>query len=254
MAKPPTPILTCGQCGYENEPERVYCHNCGTKLDRSVLPKEKTTQEENLAATKKRIKKMTNPGRGFQDVKTAFNTILLAAMVAAIYLLVMPPEQLPSKEKEANAQLISVPIDYALENPAPSTLQFTEADISGHLRSRVKGAEVIPGLDFKRAYAVINDGKITLGVYQDLAGLALYSTIEYEVGVKDDVFYAKKVGQHFGRLGIDPRIPWLDDLFTPIWAKQKRERQVLERAHAIAFTKDTVTIILKPASAVAPPR
>ena len=36
MSQSSTPKLTCGQCGYENEPERVYCHNCGTKLDRSV--------------------------------------------------------------------------------------------------------------------------------------------------------------------------------------------------------------------------
>lgn len=254
MAKPPTPILTCGQCGYENEPERVYCHNCGTKLDRSVLPKEKTTQEENLAATKKRIKKMTNPGRGWDDVKQGFNTIFLAAVVAAVFLLVMPPERLPSKEKEANAQLISVPIDYALENPAPSTLQFTEADISGHMRSRVKGVEVVPGLDFKRAYAVLNDGKIVLGVHQELFGLPIYTTVEYEAGIKDDAFYAKKVGQSFNRLGIDPRIPLMDSMFASVWAKLKRERQVLDRAHSITFTKDAVTIILKPASAVAPPR
>ena len=39
MAKNDTRRLTCAECKYENEVERVYCHNCGEKLDRSLLPK-----------------------------------------------------------------------------------------------------------------------------------------------------------------------------------------------------------------------
>ena len=47
--------LTCGQCGYANEPERVYCHNCGSKLDRSVLPKEEAKRKEESPETARRI-------------------------------------------------------------------------------------------------------------------------------------------------------------------------------------------------------
>ena len=29
--------LTCKECQHVNEEARIYCHNCGTKLDRSLL-------------------------------------------------------------------------------------------------------------------------------------------------------------------------------------------------------------------------
>ena len=70
MAKSPEPTkpvnLTCEQCGHENEAERVYCHNCGGKLDRSLLPKEdpKTSTQAAVEAARKHVAKMTNPGSG----------------------------------------------------------------------------------------------------------------------------------------------------------------------------------------------
>ena len=29
--------LICPECQHENEPERMYCHSCGARLDRSKL-------------------------------------------------------------------------------------------------------------------------------------------------------------------------------------------------------------------------
>ena len=47
--------LTCAECGFVNEAERVYCHNCGKKLDRSLIPKEdpKTGVPKSLAMLRK---------------------------------------------------------------------------------------------------------------------------------------------------------------------------------------------------------
>ena len=39
-----TPVMTkliCPDCQHENELERIYCHNCGARLDRTGLIKEK---------------------------------------------------------------------------------------------------------------------------------------------------------------------------------------------------------------------
>lgn len=257
MPQPAPQKLTCSQCGFENEPERVYCHNCGTKLDRSILPKDTTSPEENLAAARKRIKKMTNPGRGLAEVKTFFNTIVWALTVASLYLLFSPPELEPlSREKEAGANLISVAIDDAMQSPAASVIQFTEADISQHLRTRIKAIEVIPFLEFKRAYARLSDGQITVGVEQDLFGLTtICSSVDYQVKIIDGQFVATKVGQRFGRLGFDPRIPKVDSIFQPLWAAMKREKPIIDRIQQISITKDRVAIALKPAGpAAAAPR
>ena len=61
----PAPTLTCKQCNYDNEPERVYCHNCGAKLDRTVLPKDPAKTKEGKEKTAKRVRRMINPARGF---------------------------------------------------------------------------------------------------------------------------------------------------------------------------------------------
>lgn len=254
MAQPPPKTLTCTQCGFENEPERVYCHNCGTKLDRSLLPKETTTHEENLAATRKRVRKMTSPGVGWNEFKTGCSTLVWAALVASLYLLLSPPSNPPlPREKEVGANLISVVIEDALQAPTSSVLQFTEADISQHMRSRIrKDAEVVPFLEFQRAYARLGEGQITVGVQQDLFGLPLYSSVDYRIEVVDGKFVATKVGQHFGRLGIDPRIPKVDTIFQPVWNAMKREKPLMDRLQAVTITKDRVVVALKPATA--PPR
>lgn len=250
MAQPAPKSLTCSQCGFENEPERVYCHNCGTKLDRSLLPKDTTTLEETMAETRKRVRKMTSPGTGWMEVKTGLSTLAWAALVATLYLLLSPPEREPiSREKEVGANLISVVIEDALQSPAASVLRFSEADLSQHMRSRIKkGTEVIPYVDFKRAYALLDDGKVTVGVQQDLFGLDLYSTIEYQLDVVDGKLVATKVGQRFGRLGIDPRIPKMDAIFQPVWAGLKREKPLIDRVQAVKVTKDAMVIALKPAA------
>jgi hypothetical protein len=250
MPQPVPQKLTCSQCGFENEPERVYCHNCGTKLDRSLLPKDTTSAEDNLAASRKRIKKMTNPGKGWTEVKTGFNTLVWAVLVAALYLLFSPPERPPlTRDKEAGANLISVMIEDALGSPAAGVLQFSEADISQHMRTRVKAVEVIPLLEFKRAYARLDDGQITVGVEQDVFGITtVCSSVDYQLKVIDGQFVATKVGQHFGRLGFDPRIPKVDSIFQPLWAAMKREKPLIDRVQQVTITKDRVVVALKAAA------
>src|SRR4030095_9995851 len=107
MAKSQNQKLVCAQCGYENEPERVYCHNCGTKLDRSVLPRDTQTQQETLAETRRRIRKMTRPGSVRPFVRLCFKTLFWAAIVAAILLIARKPENLPTREQEVGANIIS---------------------------------------------------------------------------------------------------------------------------------------------------
>ena len=52
-------MLICPDCRNENEIERIYCHDCGTKLDRSKLKKDKSiVKEEKPEETQKRIRRM----------------------------------------------------------------------------------------------------------------------------------------------------------------------------------------------------
>jgi hypothetical protein len=247
MAKSPTPTLNCSQCGYENEPERVYCHNCGTKLDRSLLPKETLTRQESLQKTRRRIKKLTSPGVFWPTIKTAFSTVFWSALVAVLYLFFSPPANLPTREQESGANIISGPMEDAVASPLASSVQMTTADVSQHVRTRIKKAEVIPGLAFKRTFATLEPDKVTLGIEQDLFGLwPIYSRVEYRAVNENGQVKTEKIGQHFGRLGIDPRIPGLDVTFAKAWAGLKTEQKLLARAQSIKIEKDRAVIITKP--------
>jgi uncharacterized membrane protein YvbJ len=51
--------VVCTECRHENESERVYCHGCGARLDRTAVKKAKEAPED----AQKRVKKMFDPQR-----------------------------------------------------------------------------------------------------------------------------------------------------------------------------------------------
>src|SRR3954464_447940 len=95
--EPQAITLTCKDCGYNNEPERVYCHNCGEKLDRSVLPKDEQLRRESPERARKRIMRMTNPGANpiRSAITTTLKTLAWAAFIAAAILSCLPPDNVP---------------------------------------------------------------------------------------------------------------------------------------------------------------
>ena len=49
--------LVCTDCQHENELERIYCHNCGARLDRTKIIKEKVEQASTPTQEHKSISK-----------------------------------------------------------------------------------------------------------------------------------------------------------------------------------------------------
>jgi len=138
MATPPPPLV-CKACGYANESQRVYCHNCGIKLNRDILSP--PPQEQQAAAEKKHleVKKIMSPQRGNfgKTLKKLCKTLALAAVVGLLIDAALPPEGgiLPGKGAEATEPL---PLDSILENlvvaPAGKRIALREADINAYLR------------------------------------------------------------------------------------------------------------------------
>ena len=56
--------LICPECRHENEPERIYCHNCGARLDRSGLAAADKPPQEGATQAYQRLRKMFDPQRG----------------------------------------------------------------------------------------------------------------------------------------------------------------------------------------------
>src|SRR5437867_523967 len=92
---------TCKECGHENEPERIYCHNCGTKLDRSFLAAEEKKEIETPAEVRKRIIKATNPRRAIftrASFRKLLETVAIGAVIAIVVQVAREPDGIPPKE------------------------------------------------------------------------------------------------------------------------------------------------------------
>lgn len=146
-----------------------------------------------------------------------------------------------------SAKIISGEIDAAVDARQAVTLQATAIDLSQHVRTRVKNASVIPFAKFKRAFVGLDQNKIRFCVEDDLFGLPIFSSIEFEPKVSPDgKVVAKKTGLRIGSLGIPPEITQLDSLFKKFQTGLKHEQKLLEKASAIQITKDYAVLVTKP--------
>ncbi len=243
--------IPCGQCGYENEAERVYCHNCGAKLDRSLLPKEdeRTTKSETPEQARKRIKKMTNPqtGGAMREVKTAFSVLIYAALVAAILLLIQKPDDVPAASKELTQRFVSSEVMELVDSPQPRRVDFSEAEVNAHLKQSIKGKEgAVPGMEFTRAYVNLLPGAIRVGFEQSVFGMPHYSGVLYRLDVKDGKFAPVVLGGNFGRLAVHPAImQHLDFFFKNLWAAFQKERKQMDKMQMIIVQKGAITLVSK---------
>jgi hypothetical protein len=245
--------LPCGQCGYANEPERVYCHNCGAKLDRSLLPKGEEKKTENPEKTRKRIAKMTNPdsGRFGEEVKTFFKVLFSSALLAVILLVIQKPDGLPDPKGEPSTRLINSDLAEALESPTPRAVSLSESDVNQYFKNMLKKTEgAVPGIEFTRAFVNLRPGVLHIGSEQSALGYPLYSGIDYQLEVKDGKFLAKVVGGNFGCLAVDPQImQYLDPAFGNLWKALAREHKQMERMQSVKVEKERIDLVTKGATA-----
>src|SRR6267143_1836283 len=156
--------IACAECQHENEAERIYCHNCGERLDRSVVPAKQKAQDPQEAH--RRLQKMLGPpNRTRQNFFAVSKLALAAAVVAALVEIALPPE-LPAPTK-----IVSPQIDLDLENAAsyqkPGPLEYSQDQINAYLAYRLtskKKALNKPLLDFVRATAAFREGACTIGM------------------------------------------------------------------------------------------
>lgn len=252
----PAVNLRCAQCGYENEAERVYCHNCGGKLDRSLLPKvEGDKSRESPDKARRRIKRMTNPGSNpvTREFKALLQTLTWAAIVAALVLMSRAPDDLPAVKGLGETRLVQSELTEALESATPRQISFSQDDINQSLKTSLRGKEdgLIPGIKFTRAFVNLHPGTVRVTNEQSLWGHPFYSSVTYKVKMKDGKFAPALIAGNFGRLPVHPELmQYLGFSFDKLWAALKRERSYLEKLQNISASEKQLTLVTK--GAIAP--
>src|SRR2546430_9064174 len=210
--KEPTKKFICTECRHENELERIYCHNCGERLDRSAVAAQKKAHDPQEAH--RRLRKMLEGPSKTRQNFFAVSKLALAAAIAAVLVQIALPPELPAPTKTAPQQ-----IDLDLENLAshqkPGPLEYSQDQINAYLVYRLAGKKKVlekPLLAFVRATASFREAECSIAMERSLFGYSLFSRTSYRIEAADGKITASNTGGWVGRLPIHPVIMKYGDI------------------------------------------
>ncbi len=241
--------LVCPDCRHENEPERIYCHNCGSRLDRSAIKKEKIESEENAEGTHDRLKKLFDPARGrSKAIAVKAIKVILGALALATLIELLSPPDLPAQVKsESFAPMISMDLLSALESHNPPRLTYSQAQANEYLISSIRRSNSPAKEGFfpiERIFVQFAEGICRIHVAYHFVGLTLFNGSYYRVAVEQGKILASSEGGYLGRMPIHPwLVRHLDFLFQKTWQTLDREHKQVARLAGIEFHPQSVTLI-----------
>ena len=242
MTTDTTTKLICAECRHENEAERIYCHNCGERLDRSAIVSKKKIEDPKEAH--RRLRKMLDgPSRTRQNFFVACKMLLGAAATAGLLQMVLPPD-FPAAVKTTS------PVQFDLELEQASMkqqeLNFSQQDVNAYLGYRLAAKKKVlnkPLLDFSRAAVVFKEGACVIGWERSFFGYPLYGQTSFRVNLNGGKLAAANTGGWIGRLPIHPAImKYANIIFADLWSALDRERKLLSKMGSVAFHEGSVTI------------
>ena len=248
-----TTTLVCKQCNFENEPERVYCHNCGAKLDRSLLPPEATKRADPVVV-QERVRKMVSPrrGSGTRWLRSLFFSLLIAAVVGLLVVVLRPPDDVPEVSKDAAmaAPTITDDMEGLVTQPSAARLAYTEDQVNAFLQSTIHGkpnsSSGFAPLKFERTYVRFDEGAVRITYVQSVFGLLVYATTADTVTIQNGQAVAKPVAGSLGRVKIPASLmPYIGGVFAPLWKVLDREKNLVAKLESITFHKKQVELVSK---------
>jgi hypothetical protein len=251
MAKKDTSTLICSSCGHENELERVYCHSCGQKLDRSLLPRIEEKKIENPEKQRRRVEKMMNPKRSFfgTEIKTLLKVGIFAALVAAIVLMLRQPEGAPEKNDNIPNRIASDIWGQLIDARVAASATLTEDELSYSLTKAIRKPEgVVPGVKFESAFVKLKPGIATVTLRRNVWGLPFFTSMGFTPVAKDGSVTLEPASVYYGKLAIHPKGAEAGKFGIGILinALEKEIKAGSQRLSDIRVGEGTVTFVTKP--------
>ena len=240
--------LVCPECQRENESERIFCHSCGARLDRSILTTVKDEREKPEQAHR-RLRNLFEPTNG--KLRKGFfalaKVVLGSAIVAALVELALPLNLPPVVKSIGLPAEINFDLERAITSHRAGQFQYTQDQVNGYLAYALKSKKAAldkPLLTFKRLVVGFDENNLcTITIERSLYGYSLYQRAAFEVKLADGKISTANKGAWFGRLPVDPQLMKFGDaLFSDAWSALDRERKLLAKMSAIEMHHGAVTI------------
>lgn len=238
--------LSCASCGYENDPTRVYCHNCGLRLERgrTAPPPTGFTHPTDVA----RMKKPRRPVAWGLYFRAMCKLALLAVLAGAIVMALRPPGNVPAPvpQDESLALRLNALLDSSSSSTEARAFALPAGDINRWLVSSVtmrEGGEAVP-LRPERIYAVPGNGKVRVGLEVGLAGsLKIFFEGDYEPVLGGDGYTLVPRRYSVGRLQLPVLLGWpVQRQFDGLTGALAEPLGQLARASYIGVSPETVTL------------
>ena len=240
--------LVCPECGHENEPERVYCHRCGARLDRSAVA---SLRQKEAKDTQRHVRKMLNPPKAaFRRLFFRVSKLVLGACLAAAVIQMILPPDVPSAAKDVAPLQINLDLENAIYSHRPAQLEYTEEQVNAYLAYTLKGKQAAlnkPLLNFKRAIVGFGEGAVIITAERSLFGYSLYSGSAYAVRAGEGKIVVSNKGGNIGRLPFSPEImQFMDIIFADLWPALQREQKLVAKMGAIELHEKQVLLRAPP--------
>lgn len=244
-------MLTCPKCGFDNELGRIFCHQCGQKLDLNQI---KAPIRGGKSLRRRR-------GPSVRDiVRWVLELAALAAVVYGIYLMVQVPptraitttgdDLLRVNQKRLQMQRL-------MDQKQPAAIALTEGELNAYLeRLGFEKAEGKPiTVDVKSLQMELSEGVVTVVVNGQLKLSSLFNrdlAIRYTVvpAFEHNMFTPKPVAGSIGELPIHPwileNLNFMRDYFGQILKNLTDDKQLLDKLSSITVSSQRVQLSYLP--------
>lgn len=243
--------LLCPDCRHENEPERIYCHNCGARLDRTGVIKEKIEEGPTEGQTRQHLKKMFQPNRGSgRRIAAQFGKLVLGALcLAGLIVMLLPPDLPPPSNSYSFAPLINMDMVSALSSHQPPSLTYNEEQVNSYLAATIRRKDSPAQRGFfplRHVSVQFQEGQFSAHVERQLLKLSIFGGSSYRVAIDNSKITSENLGGYIGRMPIHPLLmKYADILLGKAWECLTRERNSVARLAGIEFHPQSVTLIVE---------
>lgn len=240
--------LLCPSCSFDNDPTRVFCHNCGIRLERGgytpAPPTGFTTPAEVAAFKKKR-----RPIPWGRYVGALVRLVILVSLAAAVALAFLPPHDVPPAVASDPdlVKRVSALIDDSATADSARSFSVPSSDVQVWLSSGVvfkSSAGGVFSMEPERVYAVPDDNMIRVGLIVRLPlEVPLYYEADYVPVRQADGYRLEAKRFSVGRLPLPPLVDVLvSRQLEGIAGALSRPLSQLAGASHIDVTPQTITL------------